>query len=161
LLGSSVLVDGSFSLDVIVPAGGTRAPLTAEALTDGSYKLDVPDPEGMKQRLDSLSMRNFLGVVDSALARSGHTRRDIGYLNILHMKRSAHDYVVNELGLRPDQTVYLSDYGHMGQQDQALSIRLGLETGRLKDGDLMVMVAAGIGYAWSASVVQWGPVQPP
>ncbi|HET7079550.1 MAG TPA: 3-oxoacyl-ACP synthase [Chloroflexia bacterium] len=156
LLGTSVIVDGSFSLDVIVPAGGTMEPLTAEAIAAGRNRLDVPDPEGMKQRLDALSMQNFLRVIDEALGQSGHTRADIDYLNVLHMKRSAHDFVLRELGLREDQSFYLSDFGHIGQQDQAVSIKKGLETGRLHDGDLMVMVAAGIGYAWGAGVVQWG-----
>jgi 3-oxoacyl-[acyl-carrier-protein] synthase-3 len=32
----------------------------------------------------------------------------------------------------------------------------GLRLGRLKDGDLMVIVAAGIGYAWGAACVRWG-----
>jgi 3-oxoacyl-[acyl-carrier-protein] synthase III len=31
-----------------------------------------------------------------------------------------------------------------------------LQSGRLKDGDLMLIVAAGTGYAWGASVVRWG-----
>jgi 3-oxoacyl-[acyl-carrier-protein] synthase-3 len=110
----------------------------------------------MKTRLDALSMQNFLQVIDTALAKSGHTRADIDYLNILHMKRSAHDFVLRELGLRDDQTFYLAEFGHVGQQDQMISILKGQETGRLKDGDLMVMVAAGTGYAWGASVVQWG-----
>src|SRR5690349_15444309 len=35
LLGTSVIVDGSFSLDVIVPAGGTMEPLTAEGIAAG------------------------------------------------------------------------------------------------------------------------------
>jgi 3-oxoacyl-[acyl-carrier-protein] synthase-3 len=152
-----VIVDGSFSLDVIIPAGGTVEALSPEAIAAGRNKLDVPDPEGMKQRLDALSMSNFLKVIDMALEGSGCTRADIDYLNILHMKRSAHDYVLRELGLRQDQTCYLSQFGHIGQQDQMVSIEKGLETGRLKDGDLMVMVAAGIGYAWGASVVRWGP----
>ena len=116
----------------------------------------MPDPEGMKERLDQLSLRNFLGVVDKALAQSGLTRSDIGYLNILHMKPSAHQFVLHELGLHEDQSYYLGDYDHIGQHDQALSIKKGLETGRLRDGMVMVMVAAGIGYAWSASVVKWG-----
>ncbi|MBI4788537.1 MAG: 3-oxoacyl-ACP synthase [Chloroflexi bacterium] len=156
LLESVVRVDGSFSLDVIVPAGGTVKPISAEALALHEYRLDVPDPEGMKRRLDKLSMENFVGVVDAALAKSGLTRKDIGYLNILHMKRSAFEYVLQELGLTEEQSFYLSDYGHIGQQDQALSIKKGLELGRLRDGMVMVMVAAGIGYAWSASVVKWG-----
>jgi 3-oxoacyl-[acyl-carrier-protein] synthase III len=156
LLGTTVIVDGSFSHDVVIPVGGTVSPLTPEDVEKGRYRFDVPDPEGMKDRLDKRSMQNFLKVVDDALAQSGHTRKDIGYLNILHMKRSAHDFVVRELGLEQEQSFYLSEFGHVGQQDQAISICKGLESGRLKDGDLMVMVAAGIGYAWSASVVRWG-----
>jgi 3-oxoacyl-[acyl-carrier-protein] synthase-3 len=155
LLESAVMVDGSFSLDVIIPAGGTIEPITAEAIAARRNKIDVPDPEGMKRRLDKLSMQNFLEVIDKALARSGLTRQDIGYLNILHMKPSAHQFVLRELGLREDQSYYLGDYGHIGQHDQALSIKKGLESGRLRDGMVMVMVAAGIGYAWSASVVKW------
>jgi 3-oxoacyl-[acyl-carrier-protein] synthase-3 len=135
------------------------APLTAADVEQRRYRFDVPDPEGMKDRLDARSMQNFLAVVDEALAESGHRRSDIGYLNILHMKRSAHDFVLRELGLREEQSFYLSDHGHLGQQDQALSLLKGLESGRLRDGMLMVMVAAGIGYAWSASAVRWGPRQ--
>jgi 3-oxoacyl-[acyl-carrier-protein] synthase-3 len=156
ILSSALLVDGSFSLDVIIPVGGTMEPLTGDAITARRDRLNVPDPVGMKTRLDALSMQNFLRVIDTALTASGHARADIDYLNILHMKRAAHDYVLQELGLRDDETYYLSDFGHVGQQDQMISIIKGLETGRLKDGDLMVMVAAGVGYAWGASVVQWG-----
>lgn len=155
LLESAVMVDGSFSLDVLIPAGGTVEPITAEAIAARRNKIDVPDPEGMKARLDSLSFQNFLAVIDKALEKSGLTRGDIGYLNILHMKPSAHQFVLHELGLREDQSYYLGDYGHIGQHDQALSIKKGLETGRLRPGMVMVMVAAGIGYAWSASVVKW------
>jgi len=155
LLESAVMVDGSFSLDVIIPAGGTVEPLTAEGIAARRNKIDVPDPDGMKVRLDRLSMQNFLAVIDKALSKSGLSRQDIGYLNILHMKPSAHQFVLHELGLREDQSYYLGDYGHIGQHDQALSIKKGLETGRLRDGMVMVMVAAGIGYAWSASVVKW------
>lgn len=156
LLGTAVMVDGSFSHDVIIPVGGTVEPLTARDVGGPRHRFDVPDPEGMKDRLDDRSMKNFVQVIDDALAQSGHTRADVGYLNILHMKRSAHDHVLGALGLRQEQSFYLSEFGHVGQQDQAISILEGLASGRLRDGDLMVMVAAGIGYAWSASVVRWG-----
>lgn len=157
LLASAVTVDGSFSLDLIAPAGGTVEPLTAEALAAGRNRFTCTDPTGMKERLDRVSMESFLGVIDTALAKSGYTRDDIGYLNILHMKPSAHRFILDALGLREDQSCYLDHYGHLGQQDQAVSVKLGVESGRLQDGMVMVMVAAGIGYAWSASVVKWGP----
>jgi len=156
LLESAVKVDGSFSLDLLIPGGGTVEPCSAEVVAARRNRLDCPDPEGMKRRLDPVSMSNFLEVIDTALAGSGCSRDDIGYLNILHLKPSAHRYILAELGLEEEQSYHLSDFGHIGQQDQPLSIRLGLESGRLRDGMVMVMVAAGIGYAWSASVVRWG-----
>ena len=156
LLESAVKVDGSFSLDLIIPAGGTLEPFSAEAVAARRNRLDCPDPEGMKRRLDPVSMDNFLEVIDTALAKSGCSRDDIGYLNILHLKTSAHRFILSELGLAEEQSYHLAEFGHIGQQDQALSVKLGLESGRLRDGMVMVMVAAGVGYAWSASVVRWG-----
>jgi 3-oxoacyl-[acyl-carrier-protein] synthase-3 len=102
-------------------------------------------------------MDNWMHCIDEALRKSGFTRADLGYLNVLHMKKSAHLDMLQRLGLREDQSVYLSDYGHAGQQDAMLSIVEGLKQGRLKDGDLMIIVAAGIGYAWGACCVKWGP----
>jgi 3-oxoacyl-[acyl-carrier-protein] synthase-3 len=50
----------------------------------------------------------------------------------------------------------LAEFGHHGQNDQILSLELGIEEGRIKDGDLILMISAGIGYAWDALVVRWG-----
>jgi 3-oxoacyl-[acyl-carrier-protein] synthase III len=159
VLGSAVHTDGAFSMDVIVPSGGTVDPRFDDPIGQGRRAFDVPDPEGMKARLDQTSMHNFLKVIDDALAHcpGGLTRADIDFLNILHMKRSAHQFVLHELGLGEDQSFYLEDYGHLGQQDQPLVCVEAQARGLLRDGHLMVMVAAGIGYAWSASVVRWGP----
>jgi len=156
LLETCVLTDGSFSEDVIVPAGGTKQPLTAEALERRLNFLDVPDPEAMKERLERKSMDNFLSAVRQSLAASGYTERDIAYLGMLHMKRSAHDFVLGELGLRDEQSIYLNEYGHVGQFDPILSLQLAQREGKLRQGDVVVLVSAGIGYAWSATTIVWG-----
>ncbi|KQL35953.1 3-oxoacyl-ACP synthase [Psychrobacillus sp. FJAT-21963] len=156
ILESEIITDGSFSEDVVVPVGGTKEPLTVDHLQKGLYRLDVLDPEGMKARLEQKSMQNFIKVIRNALFKSGYSDNDIDYLAILHMKKSAHDFVLNELGLSSEQSIYLSDYGHIGQMDQIISIELAQEAGKLKDGDLAVLVSAGIGYAWGAVAVRWG-----
>ena len=156
LLGSATLTDGAFSLDVLVPVGGTVAPLSPDNLD--RYKLSVPDPEGMKARLEGISLQNFLQVVETAVARSGAEVSDIGYLAALHMKRSAHDYLLGKLCLGPEQSIYLSDYGHLGQIDQFLSLTLAERAGKIKPGDLVVLVAAGVGYVWNALCLRWGGV---
>lgn len=154
ILESKLITDGSFSEDVVVVAGGTKQPLTEQNLS--LHKLDVQDLEGMKARLEQKSMHNFLKVIRASLANSGYSERDIRYLGLLHMKRSAHEYVLNELGLSTDQSIYLEEYGHIGQIDQILSLELAEREGKLKDGDIVVLVSAGIGYAWGATTIRWG-----
>lgn len=159
LLESEMITDGSFSEDVVVPVGGTKAPLTEEYIREGLYRLDVLDPAGMKARLEQKSMQNFLHVIRRSLEKSGYTEKDIDYIAILHMKKSAHDYVVEQLGLREEQSIYLHEYGHIGQIDQILSLELAEKEGKIKNGDVVVLVSAGIGYAWGAITIKWGETE--
>lgn len=156
ILGSAFFDDGTLTTTVAVPAGGTREPLTPEGVRNKRHFLDVMEPEWMKERLEEVSMQNFLGAIDLALERSSLSRKDIDYLALLHMKRSAHQFILQSLGLRENQSVYLEDYGHIGQHDQILSLELGLERGLIYKGSTVVMVSAGVGYAWNAQVINWG-----
>jgi len=157
ILDSHFISDGSFAWDVYVPQGGSAEPMTREGLKKGLQYLDVLDPVGMKERLERLSLSNWLYSIDKALAKNGCTRADVDYLATLLVKRSAHDYLMEQLGLAPEQTRYLEEFGHHGQNDQILSIELAMEEGRLKEGDLVLMISAGIGYAWGAVLMRWGP----
>jgi 3-oxoacyl-[acyl-carrier-protein] synthase-3 len=49
--------------------------------------------------------------------------------------------------------------GHIGEQDAIINIEAGIEQGRLKPGDTMAIIAAGIGYVWAGAIVQWGPAK--
>lgn len=158
VLETSIMTDGSFSEDVVVTAGGTKQPITHEVLDQGLLRLDVLDPEGMKRRLEQKSMDNFLRVIRDALYKSGYNEQDINYVAMLHMKKSAHDYVLKQLSLTEEHSIYLENYGHIGQIDQILSLELAEREGKLKSGDIVVLVSAGIGYAWGATVVKWGQI---
>ena len=166
VLGSHIITDGSFSRDTGVRYGGTVQPietLPEETLNDlrarGNRSLCVFDAEHMKAGLNAVSMPNWLTCIDRALEKSGATRADIDFLNVLHFKRSMHGGLLETLGLADEQSVYLEDYGHAGQVDFMVSLHQGLMQGRLKDGDLMVAIAAGIGYVWGATVVRWGQAE--
>jgi 3-oxoacyl-[acyl-carrier-protein] synthase-3 len=157
ILGISAISDGRFADDVYVPAGGTMHPISAQAIEEELIYLDVPDPEGLKERLDQFSMNSFVKVIDDALERSGYTRKDIDYLALLHMKRSAFEYVAKAVGVEPySQATYLEEIGHNGQNDGIISLEYGLRDGKIKNGDVVVLTAAGIGWAWNAGVIKWG-----
>jgi len=157
VLGTHVMGDGSMARDAGVEIGGIARPFTPDNVEEGYRSLRLMDAAHMKARLNEVSVPNWYHCIDESLRKSGGlTRSDIGYLAILHFKRSQHDAMVAELGLTPEQTVYLEDYGHIGQIDQILSLALGLEQGKIKDGTLVTMIAAGIGYVWASTCIRWG-----
>jgi 3-oxoacyl-[acyl-carrier-protein] synthase-3 len=76
----------------------------------------------------------------------------------MHFQRAMHGGLLETLGLRPEQAVYLEASGHAGQVDFLLALHQRLPARRLKDGDLMVAIAAGVSYVWGAAMARWGPV---
>ncbi|MFX1297973.1 MAG: 3-oxoacyl-ACP synthase, partial [Promethearchaeota archaeon] len=157
ILGISAISDGRFADDVYVPAGGTVHPISAEAIKQDLIYLDVPDPEGLKERLDKFSMDSFVKVINDALNQSNYKMKDIDYLALLHMKRSAFEYVAKAVGVDSyKQATYLEDIGHNGQNDGIISLEYGIKEGKIKNGDIVVLTAAGIGWAWNAGVIRWG-----
>ena len=156
LLGSHAITDGSFSLHVKVPAGGSAEPPTVESVRTHRHYLDVDDPRTMKERLDVVSLPNFVAAADGALQRSGLSLADISYVCGIHMKRSMHEEILGALGVDPARAAYLDDTGHMSGVDPLLSLDRAVRSGRVGDGDVVLLLAAGTGYTWAASVVRWG-----
>jgi 3-oxoacyl-[acyl-carrier-protein] synthase-3 len=151
LLGSHGLTDGSLSLHVKVARGGSVHS------NDGYPFLDVDDPAAMKEQLDQTSLKNFVRAAEGALRRSGLTLDDVSFLCPLHMKSSMHVALCDALGIDVARSEVLDDTGHMSGVDTLLSLDRAVRAGRVDDGDVVLLVAAGTGYTWAASVVRWGP----
>lgn len=154
ILGASAYTDGTLSETVVLTeaAVGTGEPVVGEL----RGRLDVTDNEYMSARLGEVSLPNFIRVIAEAVEQSDAALEDVRFLGITHMKRSFYLQILESIGLTPEQSVYLEDYGHVQSVDQALAIELGLAQGKIKPGDLIVLAGAGTGYTWSAIAVRWG-----
>lgn len=157
ILGASAFTDGTLSETVVMSREATPA---GEPMLVGDVigRLDVTDPDYMTERLGATSLKNFVRVIHEAVEKSGATMRDVKFMGIVHMKRSFYREILAECGLTEDQAVYLEDYGHIQSVDQALALQLGLQQGKIKDGDLIVLTGAGVGYTWSAIAIRWGKI---
>ena len=113
----------------------------------------------MKDGLDRVSLPNFVAAARGALERSGASLADVAFVCPLHTKRSMFLALLDGLGMREDQAVYLDDTGHMSGVDPLLGLDRAARNGHLRDGDLVLLLSAGTGYTWAASVVRWGPVE--
>jgi 3-oxoacyl-[acyl-carrier-protein] synthase-3 len=150
LLGCHAITDGSLALQVKVPRGGSVN------AADGYGFLDVDDPAAMKDRLDRVSMENFVRAAQGAVERSGARLDDVAYLCGIHMKPSIHLALVSALGLDVARAAYLDDTGHMSGVDPLLALDRAVRGDELEDGDLVLLLAAGTGYTWAATVIRWG-----
>jgi 3-oxoacyl-[acyl-carrier-protein] synthase-3 len=136
--------------------GGTVNPINAANLNKAYKSLTLMNEKHMKDRLNEVSMNNWLYCIDRAFEKSGIEKRKMDYLAILHIKRSMHEHMLQLLNLKPEQSFYLEHIGHAGQIDQIISIEHGLKTGKIKDRSIIAQIAAGIGYAWAANIIRWG-----
>lgn len=164
ILGSQLFSDGSMSKDVIVPASGTIQHPTDKAVKEGKFYFDLINPESMKKKLDKSSMDIWVWCAEQALKKSGgkpdgspYTKTDLDFVNMVLVKPSAHYGFLDRMGLSHDKSVYAGNIGHIGEQDTIINIIEGIKQDKLKDGDLMLMLGAGIGYVWGAACVKWGP----
>ncbi|GAB4545163.1 MAG: ketoacyl-ACP synthase III [Anaerolineae bacterium] len=155
ILGASAITDGSLSETVLL---SSEASVVGDAPLAGDLhgRLDVVKPEYMAERLGEKSLPNFVRVIREATEKGGASLSDVKFLGITHMKRSFYLEILNAIGLTSDQSVYLEDYGHIQSADQAIAIELGLAQGKIKDGDVIVLAGAGVGYTWSAAAIRWG-----
>jgi 3-oxoacyl-[acyl-carrier-protein] synthase III len=151
VLGAHTITDGSYSLQVKVPGGGSVEP-------DGYRFLDVADPASMKGGLDQVSLPNFVAAARGAVERSGLTLEQVAFVCPLHTKRSMFLALLSELEMREDQAVYLDDTGHMSGVDPLLGLDRAVRDGRVRDGDAVLLLSAGTGYTWAAAVVRWGAI---
>jgi 3-oxoacyl-[acyl-carrier-protein] synthase-3 len=159
ILETKMITDGRFAADVAVYGVGSKNWDGLETLDRPLRSLDVADPASMKEKLDPISLGNFVSVVEDAAARSGAAGK-IDFLAPIFMKSSILKNILDRLGLREDQTYILEDFGHCQSADAYVALIEGEKAGRLKPGDLAVMFGAGTGYTWAATAVRWGPIDP-
>ncbi|MEC5425624.1 3-oxoacyl-ACP synthase [Virgibacillus sp. C22-A2] len=155
ILSSSIITDGSFSQDVLVPGGGSVKPVSKEVVEKEEHYIDVPDPLRMKERLDPVSIPNFTKVIKQALEKSDASLEDLKMLLPLHTKRSMFTEILGNLGLSDKQAIYLNEHGHMSALDPCYGLYLAEERGLLNSGDIAVVVSAGTGYTWAATAIRW------
>ncbi|KXG76419.1 3-oxoacyl-ACP synthase [Thermotalea metallivorans] len=157
ILETSIMVESAFADDVVASHNGTSDPRKPESTKcQGFWKLKMPDFERFKKDLNEKSIPNFLAVARKSLAMSGFESHELDYVALVHIKRSSHQYILEQLGLSQEKSIYLDEYGHVGHVDPLLSLKLGIENHKIKNGSKVLLLSGGLGYSFAATTLQWG-----
>ncbi len=149
-------VDGVFRTDgtqwnyVGVYAGGTRKPVTRELLDAGTYGLEL------LQRLPGdRNVKLWPPLVRRLLDKAGVGLNAVDHFIFTQINRSVIEEVMGLLG-RPmsDTTCVMDRFGYTGSACVPMALDAARRGGRVKKGDLVVLVASGAGFAVGANLVR-------
>jgi 3-oxoacyl-[acyl-carrier-protein] synthase-3 len=95
-------------------------------------------------------------VVDEALTANGYTAKDIDWLVPHQANRRIIDSVARKLGLGQDKVVITVDrHANTSAASVPLALSEAVGDGRIKPGQLVLLVAMGGGLTWGASLIRW------
>lgn len=159
VLASSTLSDSTLEPIYRGSGGWTSTPfLDGEPADLRGRKRDylLQRPELYDEVIDRTS-GGLLTVVTSALEEAGHGMQDIDHVvhSTLATTIIEHSYY-RTLGITRSQTTYDwgLDYGHLGAGDEVIALDRLMHSGACEAGDLILAIGSGIGYSWSAIVLQ-------
>lgn len=152
ILAVDLGADGSGADLLRQPAGGSRLPATHDTV---ERKLHCIHMEGHK--IFEFAVRVMGHESVSLLERLGLTPEDIA----LFVPHQANMRIVEaarkRLRLPPEKImVNLQRYGNMSSASIPIALKEAVEAGRVRDGDLVVLVAFGAGLTWASAAIRWG-----
>jgi 3-oxoacyl-[acyl-carrier-protein] synthase-3 len=151
MLSSYWRADGNLGNLLSLPAGGTRIPATAESVAQGLHYLQMKGNDVFKHAVKRMGEAAL-----EALKSAGLTKEDIEYL----IPHQANIRIIDATGRRlkvPPEKVYINihKYGNVSVASIPIGLHELWEEGKLKKGDIILMVAFGAGFTWSAVAYRW------
>jgi 3-oxoacyl-[acyl-carrier-protein] synthase-3 len=109
----------------------------------------------MTKRFDE----GILSVVDQALAEAKVELGDVARVLVSNLGHKFLDrFFLNPLGIPIEKTAWLwgRRFGHFANSDQFLALENLVTSGSLHEGDLVLLVGMGVGFSWTASLLEMG-----
>ncbi|MDR7868250.1 MAG: beta-ketoacyl-ACP synthase III [Sporomusaceae bacterium] len=151
LLAVKLGADGSGGRHLLLPAGGSRLPHTPHTL---AAKLDKLHMDG--QEVFRFAMRALPEATLQALAAAGIPKEEVA----LVVPHQANGRIIEAAARRMDVPmekfmINLDRYGNTSSASVPIALHEALETGRLKDGDIVALTAFGAGLTWGSAILRW------
>lgn len=151
ILATKIQSDGNFEEQLYARGGGTRLGTSHETIDNREHFFKMRGNEIFK-----VAVRNMSGISQEMLERAGLGVDDVSLVIPHQANQRITDAVAKKLGVDPDR-VY-SNIDRMGNTSSA-SIPIALDeviqSGKLNEGDVILMTAFGGGITWGATVLRF------
>lgn len=151
ILSTYMGADGEGGKFLTVPGGGSRIPATLESVENNLHTIKMDGSEVFK-----FAVRIMNRASQEAIDQSGYTVEDIDYLVPHQANIRIIEAAAKKLKLPMDKVhVNLNRFGNMSAASIPVALDEAIQQGKIKKGDLIVLVGFGAGLTWGASVLKW------
>jgi 3-oxoacyl-[acyl-carrier-protein] synthase-3 len=149
--GFELGADGSGGMQLYLPAGGSRAPTTAETVAEHGHFVHMNGREVFK-----FATRVLVSSAQKLLDQLGLTVDDID----LYVPHQANvriiKHAVERLGIPEEKVVVNVDrYGNTSSGSIPLALADAVRERRVEKGDIVLMTGMGAGLTWGSGVIEW------
>jgi 3-oxoacyl-[acyl-carrier-protein] synthase III len=143
--------DGSFSDILYIPGGGCRFPLHKGNIDQRLNAIKMNGKETYKQAINAM-----LTAAAAALGSAGLTVEDLACIIPHQANMRIIEAIAERMNVPLERfMVNLDRFGNTSAAAVAIALDEANRTGRMKEGDYILMVVFGGGLTWASSVVQW------
>jgi 3-oxoacyl-[acyl-carrier-protein] synthase-3 len=151
IAGFELGADGSGGPDLCVPAGGSRRPITADALEEEAQFIKMNGAEVFR-----FATRIMVTSAEELLALCGATVDDVDLYVPHQANKRIVDHAVKDLGLDPERVLMNIDrYGNTSSASIPICLAEAQAAGRLEEGARVLMSAVGAGLTWGSVYLTW------
>jgi 3-oxoacyl-[acyl-carrier-protein] synthase-3 len=152
VLGSVLGADGRAAEILIIPAGGSARPASHETVEARDHSIRMPKGREVFKR----AVVEMANACRELLEKSGYTPDDVDLL-IPHQANSRIMIAVAErLGIGLDRAVVdVETVGNTSAASIPIALDRAWRSGRVHEGDLVLLTSFGAGLAWGANLIRW------
>ncbi len=150
-LSSELGSDGSRPELLRVPAGGSRNALTPAAWEAGEQYMHMEGREVFK-----FAVTKMIDATDVALRKANLQKADLDWLIPHQANKRIIDAAAKYLDMPEEKVVInIQEYGNTSAASIPIALSETVQSGKIKDGDVIVFVGFGGGLSWGAVTWRW------
>jgi len=150
---SFLTADGAGAEGVYIPAGGSREPVTAEALRLRRHTITMSNG----RRVAEEARRGFQELATRLVHDTGVPLSDIDFFCLHQPNLPLVTQIMHDLGIPMERTwINFPRYGNTTSATLPIALSEAVTAGRLRTGDWLCLGAVGAGYAGAIQLIRWG-----
>ncbi|PYS99630.1 MAG: 3-oxoacyl-ACP synthase [Acidobacteria bacterium] len=151
ILATKIKSDGRYEEQLYAPGGGTKLGTTHKTIDDRLHFFKMKGNELFK-----VAVRSMADISAEMVAKAGYTVDDIDIVIPHQANQRITDAVASRLGVA-EEKVYsnIAEHGNTSSASIPIAMDECIESGKIKEGSLVLLTAFGGGVTWGGTVIRF------